>query len=542
MIHIYTVDQIRQLESEANAASMSYATMLEKAGKLLAQRIQAILSHKIDGHVTFLIGGGNNGGDGLVAARLVTQAGMAVRCYLLKPRRDDDPLMVAARASSVFMALAEHDPDGRLLRNMVASADVVVDALFGIGVRLPLEPNTARILRLTSQALSDHARPEADSLGLTDPALPHPQQRIRPYVIAVDCPSGLNCDTGELNPNTLSADETVTFIGAKPGLLQFPGAERVGRLIMADIGLPPELPTHKLPTPTLLDADWVRDHLPPRQADANKGSFGKVLIAAGSERYIGAAGLSARAAAISGSGLVSIASHPTVIQALAGNLLEITWIPIIEDTHTLSRELLGRDALLLGPGWGQSTATKTLLIETLTYVRENQPELPVILDADALNLLAQVDNWPQLLPPHCILTPHPGEMARLTGLSINDIQANRWALAQEKAAEWGCVVLLKGAHTVIASPDGQLAVLPFKNPVLATAGSGDVLAGIMVSILGQGMSAFEAASAAGYVHGLTGEIIADHLPGKRGSSAKDILEALPESFSLLAIGQAEAPE
>lgn len=541
MVPIYEVNQIRQLESEANATGMSYATMMENAGKLLAERIQATLSHKTDGRVTFLIGGGNNGGDGLVAARLVAESGALVRCYLLKPRPDADPLIIAARTTNITIAIAEHDRDGRVLRNMVASADVIVDALFGIGVRLPLEPDAARLLRLTKQALNQDSPREFNPLGLTNPAQPQRSPTTHPYVIAVDCPSGLNCETGEIDPNTLNADETVTFIGAKPGLLHFPGAERVGRLYVADIGLPSDLPAAKVSTPILIDADWVRERLPPRQTDANKGSFGKVLIAAGSERYIGAAGLAAHAAAISGSGLVSVASHPAVIQALAGNLLEVTWIPL-EESYALIEELAGRDGLLLGPGWGQFALVLAILIQTLDHIIGDQPELPVILDADALNLLAAMNDWYELLPPYTILTPHPGEMARLTGLSIADIQTSRWQISQEKAAEWGCVVLLKGAHTVIAAPDGQIGVLPFKNPVLATAGSGDILAGMIVSLLGQGMAPFEAACAAGYLHGLAGEIIAEHLPGKRGSSAKDILEALPESFSRLAIGQAEAPE
>ncbi len=541
MVNIYTVAQIRQLETEANAAGMSYDAMIENAGQLLAQRIQTVLAGKSDGRATFLIGGGNNGGDGLVAARLLAQAGITVRGYLLKPRPDDDPLLVAARAANVFMALADHDRDWHVLRNMVASADVVVDALFGIGVRLPLEAQAARLLRLTHQALNEASHPESEGLHLTDPTLPQPRPRTRPYVIAVDCPSGLNCDTGAMDAATLTADETLTFIGAKPGLFQFPGAEKVGQLMIANIGLPPALPTQQVSVPTLIDADWVRDHLPPRRPDANKGSFGKVLIAAGSERYFGAAGLSARAAALSGAGLVSVAAQPLVIQALAGHLLEVTWVPLAE-SPALSQELAGRDALLLGPGWGQSAATQLLLSQTLQYVRESQPTLPVILDADALNLLAAMNDWYELLPPHTILTPHPGEMSRLTGLPIADIQANRWQIAQEKAAEWGCVVLLKGAHTLIAAPDGQLAVLPFKNPVLATAGSGDVLAGVIVSLLAQGMKPFEAACAAGYVHGLTGEIVAKRLQGSRGNSARDILEALSASFSRIAITQAEAPE
>jgi NAD(P)H-hydrate epimerase len=538
MVNIYTVDQIRQLEAEASAAGISYATMMENAGALLTRRIQVALAGKADGRVTFLIGGGNNGGDGLAAARLIAGTGkVGARCYLLKPRPDDDPLMAAAKAANVLMALAEHDRDGRVLRNIVASADVVVDALFGIGVRLPLEANAARLLRLTRQALNEDSRPEADGLSITSPALPQSRPHTRPYVIAVDCPSGLNCDSGELDPNTLAADETVTFIGAKPGLLHFPGAEKVGQLNVADIGLASDLPTRKLATPTLIDAEWVQQRMPPRRLDANKGSFGKVLIAAGSERYIGAAGLAARAAALSGAGLVSVASQPAVIQALAGNLLEVTWIPL-EESHALIEELAGRSGLLLGPGWGQSAWVLATLIQTL----QHPPELPVVLDADALNLLAAMNDWYELLPPHTILTPHPGEMARLTGLSIAEVQADRWRLAQAKAAEWRSVVLLKGAHTVIAAPDGQVAVLPFKNPVLATAGSGDVLAGVIVSLLGQGINPFEAACAAGYVHGLAGEIVAERLPGKRGSSAADILAALPESFTRLARGQAEAPE
>jgi NAD(P)H-hydrate epimerase len=541
MSKMYTVAQIRQLESEAYAAGMSYEAMMENAGQLLAQRIQAVQIRKTDSRVTFLIGAGNNGGDGLVAVRLVAQSGALVRCYLLKPRPEEDPIMVAARAANLFIAQADHDRDGRVLRNLVASADVVVDALFGIGVRLPLEPNAARLLRLVNQALNEDSRPQTAPLSLTTPTNPFAAPRTRPYLIAVDCPSGLNCDTGEHDPQTLTADETVTFIAAKPGLVSFPGADKVGRLYIADIGLPPDLPTQALPAPTLMDADWLRERLPPRRLDSNKGSFGKVLIAAGSERYIGAAGLAARAAALSGAGLVSVAAQPTVIQALAGQLLEATWIPL-DASPSLTTELAGRDALLLGPGWGQAEPTRHLLIETLVAIRSTQPDLPVVLDADALNLLSEIEGWPHRLPPRSILTPHPGEMARLTGQSIADIQARRWAIAQEKAAEWGCVVLLKGAHTVIAAPDAQVAVLPFKNPVLATAGSGDMLAGIIVSLLGQGMTLFEAACAAGYLHGLTGEITTGQLPGGRGSSATTLLDALPDAFTHLATSYADAPE
>ncbi len=421
---------------------------------------------------------------------------------------------------------------------MVASADVVVDALFGIGLKLPLRSDAAKLLRTVNQALNDHHLPEQPQGILINTSKPAQVALFpKPHVIAVDCPSGMDCDTGAIDPSTIPADETVTFIAAKNGLLEFPAAGLVGELSIATIGLPDDLHELKAENHVLADAALATKLLPARPMNANKGTFGKVMILAGSTKYVGAAGLTSMSAYRSGAGLVTVAAPRSVVSILSGHLLEPTWLPLSETNGSFSvnavdefmSEVSSYTALLVGPGWGREMGTKDFLAKLL--MREKLP--PLVIDADALNLLSEVDEWWHLLPPETIITPHPGEMARLAKVSTQAVQANRWKLAAEKAADWKVNLVLKGAHTLIASPDNRIAALPFKSDALSTAGTGDVLAGLIAGMLGQGLKAYDAAVLGGYVHGLAGNLAAEAVGNTRSVVAGDVLTSIARALTLL---------
>ena len=529
MIPILTVQQVREHEAAADSAGLPYAEMMQRAGRALATRTLAHLNGVEEPRVTVLVGAGNNGGDGLVAARVLGQEGGArVRCYLLKPRRDD-PLLTAAREAGVMVAQAEDDHDGRVLRNMVASADVVLDALFGIGVKLPLRDEAARLLRQARAALRDGSLPESADARLILPDRPAPIVR-RAVVIAVDCPSGLDCDSGQLDAEALTADETVTFISPKPGLFLFPGAAAVGQLSVATLGVP--LLPQVQPPPILVDADAARALLPERPVNSSKGTFGKAMVVAGCERYIGAVGLASMAAYRIGAGLVTVATPSALVDSLSGTVSEPTWLPLAGDgqqrAETVRQGMVGYSAALIGPGLGTAPEARDLVYGLLDTGREALP--PLILDADALNLLSVTPEWWCKLPPETVLTPHPGEMGRLCELTTETVQADRWGIAARMAATWGAIVVLKGAHTVVASPDGRLAVLPFKTDALAKAGTGDVLAGLIVGLRAQGSPAFSAAVVAAYLHGLAGELAAQQMGSRRAVVARDVRDQIGEAL------------
>ncbi|MBZ0279706.1 MAG: NAD(P)H-hydrate dehydratase [Anaerolineae bacterium] len=564
MIKVVSVEQMRKIEAAADANGLSYATMMENAGRSVAERVKQIIANRPDACVTVLVGPGNNGGDGLVAGRLLAEAAQ-VRFYLLKTRPTYDVNFKAVQDAGLFVAYADHDKDGRLLRNMVASADVVLDALFGIGVKLPLRSEVAKVLRNVQQALHDNQQPihpEGETINPDDPMTQ--SALIRPYVVAVDCPSGLDCDSGAVDKNTIPADETVTFIAAKPGLFTFPGAEMVGKLHVATVGVAEDLPELNDEKWTVADGKTVRAMLPKRSTNANKGTFGKALIVAGSANYVGAAGLASMAAYRSGVGLVTVGTPSPVVIALSGRFLEPTWLLLPHDMGALAEgaatviveQSNQYDALLLGSGWGKEKTTRDLLLKllepaqvskshtkrTIGFAGGKQTETetsttlklpPLVVDADGLNLLSAIEDWHKLLPERTIITPHPGEMGRLTKMEISEVQANRWAIVCEKATEWNVVLVLKGAHTLIADPDGRVVVLPFKTDALATAGTGDVLAGLITGLLAQGLAPFEAAVAGTYVHGLAGLRAAVKQGNTRSVIAGDVLEAIGEAITMI---------
>jgi hydroxyethylthiazole kinase-like uncharacterized protein yjeF len=531
MIKLLSVSQVRAVEAAADAGGLTYAEMMDRAGRVIALRVSELLDRlpSADRAVTVLVGGGNNGGDGLTAAKhLARMGGILTRCYLMA-RREGDPLVEEARAAGVSIAYAEDDQRHRVLTNMIASANIVVDAVYGIGVQLPLRDDAAKMLRAAAAALNERG----ESLPLIDPTAPA-RRPVRPYVLAVDCPSGLDCDTGEIDPAALHADETVTFIAVKPGLIKFPGAAAVGELRFSHLGIPTNLAALRSEKRFLVDAEAVHSRLPNRPADAHKGTFGSVLIVGGSGRYVGAPALAAKGAYAVGAGLVTVAAPAAVTSALAPAMLETTWLPLpahkdrenivinLTATETVIEQIEHYDALVIGCGIGTHPSTEMFFRALLKHLTEDLNYHPaVILDADALNMLSAQEAWWKLLPPNTILTPHPGEMGRLCKLPAADVQKHRLELVGEKSAAWGCVVVLKGAHTLIAEPSGSIAALPHKTPALAKAGTGDALAGMIAGIASAGAAPFDAAICGAYLHASAGMKAAQHL-GARSVLASDL--------------------
>lgn len=564
MPKIVTTDDMRAIEKATDAQGHSYADMMEMAGRAVATRAAALIASLDAPRVAILVGPGNNGGDGLVAGRVLREehAGVTVDALLLQPRdAKKDKVFAAAQKAGVNITIAGQDAKKNYaaLKDMIAGADVVLDALFGTSVRLPLKGDVVDVLATVRAALD--ARRSGVSPSLSTPAGADVPASARPVtVIAVDLPTGLSPDTGELDEAALFAGETVTFGAAKPGLLAFPGAEAVGLLHVADIGMPADLPELE-GAPLLIDAAEVGARLPQRPRDSHKGTFGKTMIVAGSLNYTGAAYLAASGAYRSGAGLVTVAAPQIIMPILAGMLPEATWILLPHDMGVLNQaavkvlrgELAGYTAMLLGPGFGLEETTGEFLRELLQPREERRPARtigfahsddegaageetvslpPIIIDADGLNLLSEIEDWPALLPPDTILTPHPGEFGRLAGMDTADVQADRLALARDKAAEWNVLVVLKGAHTVIAAPDGRVAVSPFASAALARAGTGDVLSGMIASLRGQGLEPFDAALCAVWLHGAAGERAATLAETTTSTVASDLLEHLPHAVHL----------
>ena len=510
---LVSVAEMAALEQRADAGGHAYATMMELAGAGVAEEIGR--QSPVPTNVLVLVGPGNNGGDGLVCARYLHQAGITVHVYLWKRRTtaEHDYQTHYAKLVDLGVATAHADNDEGFatLRRWLAEADCVVDALLGTGSNRPIAGQLAELLDLVKAARAVSA--------IT--------------LVAVDCASGLNCDTGGVDPHTLAADRTITFAYAKQGHYHFPGVEVTGQLAVIDIGIDGALAAEV--RTFVLNETIVRAWQPRRSANSHKGSFGKLMAAVGSVNYPGAAYLSCGAAGRVGAGLITGAVVRDVWSVVAGKLPEPTWelLPTgagdeagvigAAAAPVLLKALKGYSALLLGCGLNQKPTTVHFVRE-LFAAGEQLP--PTLIDADGLNCLAKLDNWPQLLPTATVLTPHAAELGRLCGIETKAAVAQRWQLTREKSAAWNAVVLAKGPYTVIGEPGGWLAVLPVATAGLATAGTGDVLSGTISGLLAQGVAPFQAACLGAWLHGQAGIRCAASM-SQGGVVASDLLPHLP---------------
>jgi NAD(P)H-hydrate epimerase len=496
-VKIVSVAEMRALEAAAFAAGASEAELQQRAGTGVADAAFELFGPD---SVVVLVGHGNNGRDGMVAALRLLERGCAVH-LALGPRHaisDAELQRVAEMGGRVFAASQDE-----ALGAALDAAHVVVDGLAGIGTHGALREPLAGLVRRLNLAS---------------------ERRQDLMVVAIDVPSGLDADTGECPGQVVWADVTVTLGAVKQGLLRFPGAERVGRLVARDIGLSAG---SDLPFDVLLEAELAAC-VPRRPLDAHKYRFGRLLVVAGSEHFLGAAVLCTGGALRAGAGLVTVASTPAVRQAVATRLPEATHTQgdprRLED---LASALESASAVVIGPGLGREPATIRFVHDV---VRTRQGK-PLVVDADGLYALAELDRWWEVLAPNAILTPHAGELSRLGGALQPGETA--WAQAGRLARAWGCVLVAKGPFTCVASPDGRVSVWPRANPALATGGTGDVLAGIIGGLSAQGASARDAARLGVAVHALAAASVVEQREW-RTLLASDLLEEIPAALANLA--------
>lgn len=513
-MRVVSAKQMREIEERAiREFGIPSVLLMENAALAVVQEIRQILNLRqielTDGKATIFVGKGNNGGDGLAIARHLAILGMDVTVYSfarVEEFKGDAALnyrLYQNTGGKLFTI--DGEKQRRLVKISLAQADVIIDALYGTGFRGALPS-------LIEEYVEEINRAQAP-------------------IVAVDIPSGVEADTGKVYRKAIMAYATVTFGLPKLGHFLGSGPEHAGRVIVDPISIPERFLDYETLTTSILTED-VRQLLPARSLQGHKGTHGRGILVAGSEGMTGAAILAGKAALRSGIGLLQM----VVPQGLAGGidlaLTEATiWAAEGEKLlngnawSVISERAEKAQALAMGPGLGQDPELLLVLEEVLRNL-----SLPVVLDADALNVLAKepgILGWRQGRGP-LILTPHPGEMARLCGCTTEEVQANRLELAISKAVEWGSIIVLKGAITIIAAPDGRAFLNPTGNPGLGTGGTGDVLTGSILAWLAQGVEPLAAACLAVYLHGKAADQLASQL-GWSGYTATEVADQLPKA-------------
>ncbi len=492
--------------------------LMELAGRQAAELALALFEQN-PGPIVVFCGRGNNGGDGFVVARYLRLHGIPVTVYMVQSTSElrEESSTNKAVLEKLGVPVLYVDPTNLVpVREALASAGVVVDALLGTGLDRPVDGIYLALI----DAINDSGRP----------------------VLSIDLPSGVNSDTGEVMGRAIQAVATVTFGYLKAGLLCYPGAALSGLLNLVEIGLPPLEPefvaVESHTQQWLSTASLVRSGLPIRPADSHKGTFGNVLTIAGSLGMMGAAVLASKTALRAGAGRSVLATPASLVAHLPPQELVCRALPetssgtIGHDAMAaIEAELKNADAVVLGPGISQNEDTVRLVQELVKQI-----DKPCIIDADGLNAIA---NNPACWPcdaGHFVVTPHPKERSRLLGSSTAENQSNRIAAAQKAAAKFGCVVVLKGARTIVASKDQEVFINPTGNAGMATAGTGDVLSGLIGGLLAQGVEPLSAAVAGTYIHGAAGDLAAEEL-GEDGTIAGDLITFVPPVLSKLRAGE-----
>jgi NAD(P)H-hydrate epimerase len=507
---VVTAEAMQQLDRRAiEEFGVPGLELMERAGEGCAAAIVARFAASPEKRAVIVAGKGNNGGDGYVIARHLRGAGWEVTTLVLaRPEEiSGDAAVNLDRLSGLGVIFCPEPGHLRGHLPELTAATVVVDALFGTGLKSELRG----VHREAAELINDAGRP----------------------VVAVDIPSGIDATSGRVLGAAVRADLTVTFAVAKLGHVLYPGAEFCGELRVIDIGIPAEAST-AAPGYEFLDRASVGPLLRRRARCAHKGSYGHVLVVAGSTGKSGAAAMAANSAVRAGAGLVTLAVPESIHAILEVKTTEAMTIPLPDAGNGILAEAAitaittagsGKDVLALGPGIGWHPPTVRLVRELLTSCG-----LPLVLDADALNAVsADTAILRRKRSQTVILTPHPGEMARLTASTTSAVEADRITAARNLATDFGVFVILKGARTVIAAPDGSVAINGSGNPGMATGGMGDVLTGILAALLAQGYPPFTACLLGVFIHGHAADLLAAE-KGEIGITAVDVQERLPYAF------------
>ncbi|MDF2548719.1 MAG: NAD(P)H-hydrate dehydratase [Anaerosolibacter sp.] len=482
--------------------------LMEQAGMAVADEVLKEIQRQENNKVMIICGLGNNGGDGFVTARHLFQRGIAVKVRII-----GDVARVTGDTKTNYDILRKLKLDIKMLLDLqdieklseeMAHCSIIVDAICGTGLN-------------------------RDMGGLWKELI-HVINRSGKYILSVDIPSGVSAGTGNILGNAVRANKTVVLQLPKVGNINYPGAEYSQTMVIKDIGIPREIIEQDNLNISLITQEMIKRILPRRKNDTHKGNYGKAYIVAGSTGMTGAAMLTCEAVLRSGAGLLKVAIPQSLNSIMETRLIEAITVPLpelkkgvvgISDIEKIIKTMKESNVIAIGPGSGQTRE----LEEVLRNICE-EATIPMVLDADALNSLAHRLDILNLLKTTAVLTPHIGEMARLTNLPIEEIQRNKIQIAIEFAKKWKVILILKGARTVVASPEGKIFINTTGNPGMATAGSGDVLTGIITGFLAQGLQPLDAALAAVYIHGTAGDRAANRI-GEYGLMAGDIVLELP---------------
>jgi NAD(P)H-hydrate epimerase len=488
--------------------------LMENAGRGATLALLAQFGDRVKAGVGIICGKGNNGGDGFVIARYLAEKGINVGVYLLARTAavKGDAAANLKRLSALNLPVNEIPDEDTFLKtkSSLSRYGLIVDAILGTGLTSEVKGFFKTVINFIN------------STGIA--------------VFAVDIPSGLNSDTGQPCGTCIRAQGTATFALAKIGHFTYPGAEYTGKLEIIDIGIPQSVVQDVGPKQYLLTPEQIRSYLRPRSADTHKGRTGHLLVVAGSTGKTGAAAMTAISAMRAGAGLVTLGIPASLNSIVETQVLEVMTTPLPEYQNgilgdnaidDIQQQAAGKTCLAIGPGIGQATKTR-LMVEKII----SQSQIPIVVDADGLNNLTGQCHLLKKLKAAAVLTPHPGEMARLIQATPAEVQLDRLKCARDFATNFGVHVVLKGAATVIAHPDGNAFINPTGNPGMASGGMGDVLTGVLAGFITQGLSPQAAAHTAVYLHGAAADTLADRM-GPIGYLAGEVMNAIPAEIKKL---------
>lgn len=508
MMRILSAEQIKAVEAAADKSGISYLRLMENAGAACAKAVRLRFDHTEKRKVIVLCGKGKNGGDGFVAARKLYENGYDVRVMLVlgMPRAENAQEMFT-RVEELEIPVDMYDAVSESQRARLMDADIILDSVFGTGFSGQLPETLKNLFAFL--------------------------EKCKGYVVSIDLPSGLSADSGEIESTPVHADLTVSVMALKPSLVTYPAKGFAGEIQVVSIGIPEVLYKPYEKAVSFTDAD-IAALFPMRRDDAHKGDFGKALVVAGSYEMPGAALLSCSAAVECGAGLVRLAFPECAYAAVTADCPEKILLPLCpnrfgrisaQNEKKILDAMSSSTALLVGCGLGVDYDTKQI-VQTLVQ----QTEIPLVLDADGINAMADSIDMLREAKAPVILTPHPGEAARLLGVSTAEVQKDRLGACMALCEKTGAIVVLKGAGTVISADGRQFSVNLTGNAGMATAGSGDVLAGMVLGFLCIDMPPLEAAVAAAHIHGLAGDAVAK-ATSKCAVTPTKMLKALPKLLS-----------
>ena len=510
---VVTAQEMRQIDQQTiEQVGIPGVVLMDHAGSAV---VRTIGQHFPEcQHIAIFVGKGNNGGDGLVVARQLAHAGQPIQIFLVSPQESfsGDALtnlqIVQNLDLPITPILSEDELEGA--KSQITSADLIVDSIFGTGLRGGVHGFIGDVI----ECINETGKP----------------------VIAIDLPSGLAANTGLAEGACIQATYTVTIGLPKRGNLIHPGATFTGKLEVVDIGFPRSvIDVQNIQVKWTQPFDAAR-MLPSRPTHSHKGTYGRVFVAAGSTGMTGAAALTSAGALRVGAGLVTLGAPKSLNPILEVKLTEVMTLPLPETTegslaleaksHIIEAVERNRSVLAIGPGLSQNTETVALVHN---LIRES--DAPIVIDADGINALSKSNRILSSLSPQTVLTPHPGEMARLIGETVEALERDRIGIAQRFAETHNVTLVLKGVPTVVARGNGEVWINSTGNAGMATGGMGDVLTGLIAGLMAQKVSAFDAAVLGVYLHGLAGDLVADSI-GMDGLMAGDVLNSIPKAIKL----------